>query len=122
MKFHHFKNGRAFEEEIEKLLGKEMFPIEKVWVVGGIEDNWASGESPLEPELEPVDPIGFVELLDLVVPSITFLQFKRLEAHGIWSTSVWTATGSKNNNTYIYASKELDTQVLLETLKLMFPE
>lgn len=122
MNFHRFKNGRAFEEEIEKLLGKEIFPIQKLWTIGGVENDWANGEAPMEPEIEPCDPLSFVEMLELLIPDMTFLQFKRLEAHDIWATRVWTANGSKNNNLYIYAAKEIDTQVLLETLKVMFPE
>lgn len=120
MNFDNFKNNREFEEEIESLLGKEVFPVEKMWIINGVENNWDSGDSPMEPEVEPADPISFIEILELIVPNITFLQLKKLEAYGIWSTRVWSASGTKNNHTYIYAEKTLNTEILLEKLKLLF--
>ena len=122
MNFHQFNNHYQFEKAIESLMGREIFPIEKQWILSGTENNWDSGSTLMEPEVEPADPLSFVEVLELLVPNITFLQFKKIEAYDIWSSRVWTTYGSNNNHTYIYAEKVLNLENFLNALKSIFPE
>jgi len=69
--------------QIEKELGKKIFPVEKKWLISGIYFN-----EPMKPEIEPVDSIEFVELLEYLKPDLSFLKMKKLEAMGIWDVEI----------------------------------
>lgn len=70
-------------KQIEKKLGKKVFPIQKKWLVSGIYFN-----EKMNPEIEPSDSIEFVELLEYLKPDLSFLKMKKLEAMGIWDVEI----------------------------------
>lgn len=121
---HEFKNVKQFEEAIEKEFKKKIFPISKKQVVGGQEGGscWnADHHHSVSAEPEPEDPMVFIELLEMVCPNLTFLQFKKLEQKSLWDISEKTDHGYYGNSTD-YMIKKLNTQNLFDGLKEIIAE
>lgn len=116
---HKIKYGEDLEKIVEKELGRKVFPIEKKWVSGGVVRGWTGDESRIPAEGEPLhDPEEWIDVLEVICPDITFLQYKRLESKGLWDEH----TDSKSNY-YGYEDfkiKRLNTQYLLDALKSIF--
>lgn len=104
-------------EQIEKNLGKKVFPIQKKWLVSGICFN-----EQMKPEIEPSDSIEFVELLEYLKPDLSFLKMKKLEAMGIWNVEIQhEVEGEELNYTLskYTAVKTLNLGKLLESIDIV---
>lgn len=111
------KNKYLVADEIEKSFGKKVSDIKKEWKVGVVHYNggsWGGRDEAVgyEPEIEPEDPILFIELLEYLKPNMTFLQFKKIESEGIWNCRVYEDTTGE-----FHAEKTLDLVRLLESIE-----
>ncbi|MDI6975952.1 hypothetical protein [Serratia sp. Se-RSBMAAmG] len=116
---HSIKSAKELEKLVEEALGRKVFPIEKKWVSGGVVRGWTGTESRIPAEAEPLhDPEEWIDVLEVICPDITFLQYKRLESRGLWDEY----TDSKNDyyECEEYKIKRLNTQNLLDALKSVF--
>lgn len=116
---HGIKSAKELEKLVEEALGRKVFPIEKKWISGGVVRGWTGTESRIPAEAEPLyDPEEWIDVLEVICPDITFLQYKRLESKGLWDED----TDSRNDyyECQEYKIKRLNTQNLLDALKSVF--
>ena len=92
------KNYREFEDIIKEYLSDKHLTIQKLWEIGNE---------------EPKDPKEFIDVLELFCSDMTFLQFKRLELYNIWEYNDYSSH---------YVTKKLNTSLLFNALKDIFPE
>lgn len=112
---HGIKSAKELEKLVEEALGRKVFPIEKKWIIGGM----VGSTSLIQAESEPLhDPEEWIDVLEIICPEITFLQYKRLESKGLWDD------GTDHVDNYYgyeyYSVKRLNTQYLLDALKSVF--
>lgn len=105
------KNKFLLAEEIKKSFGQDVSNIKKEWKLCGVYHS-QEGITGHDPDIEPEDPLIFVELLEYLKPEMTFIQFKKIVSNGIWEDRIYQDSYGE-----FHASKTLDLVKLVESIE-----